>query len=151
MGFTLTAALRRVGEQSRVLVAELVPQVVLWNRGEAGKYSGHPLQDKRVTVKETDVAAILRDTRQTFDAILLDVDNGPEGLTRPENDWLYSLKGLTAAAASLRDDGVLAIWSSSPDSAFLQRLYKAGFKVEEVQVRSHGKKGTRHIIWFATL
>jgi len=150
MGFTLAAALRRVGDQAEVVVAELVPAVVAWNRGPLGEQAGNPLQDPRVTIHEGDVAHILKAEQQTFDAILLDVDNGPAGLTRKENDWLYSLDGLNAAYAALRPQGVLAVWSAGPDKAFMQRLRKVGFKVDEVRVRAHGTKGARHIIWFAT-
>jgi spermidine synthase len=149
MGFTLAAALRHIGDQAQVVVAELVPAVVGWNRGPLGEHSGHPLQDPRVTVREGDVARILMTERQAYDAILLDVDNGPEGLTRSENDWLYSLDGLEAAYEALRPRGVLAVWSAGPDQVFMQRLQKVGFGVDEVRVRAHGSKGARHIIWFA--
>jgi spermidine synthase len=149
MGFTLAAALRHVGAQAQVVVAELVPAVVAWNRGPLGEPSGHPLQDPRVTVCEGDVARMLMAERQAYDAILLDVDNGPEGLTRKANDWLYSMDGLSAAYAALRPQGVLAVWSAGPDQNFLQRLRKVGFEVDEVRVRAHGSKGARHIIWFA--
>lgn len=149
MGFTLAAALRLAGEQAQVVVAELVPAVVEWNRGPLGVHAGHPIQDPRVLVREVDVARILKTEQQAYDAILLDVDNGPEGLTRRENDWLYSMNGLNAAYAALRPQGVLAIWSASPDRVFMQRLRKVGFDVDEVRVRARGKKGARHIIWFA--
>jgi len=92
---------------------------------------------------------MLQAAQQGYDAILLDVDNGPEGLTRVENDWLYGMDGLNAAYAALRMQGVLAVWSAGPDQAFLQRLRKVGFAVDEVRVRAHGPKGARHIIWFA--
>jgi len=149
MGFTLAAALRHLDDQAQVVVAELVPAVVAWNRGPLGEQAGHPLQDPRVTVREGDVARSIEAEQQAYDAILLDVDNGPEGLTRRENDWLYSMDGLNAAYAALRPQGVLAVWSAGPDKAFLQRLQKVGFEVDEVRVRAHGKKGARHIIWFA--
>jgi spermidine synthase len=149
MGFTLAAALRHIGEQGRVEVAELVPAVVTWNRGPLGETAGHPLQDSRVTVRAGDIARVLRAGKPVYDAILLDVDNGPEGLTRKENDWLYGMDGLNAACASLRPRGVLAVWSAGPDQNFLQRLRKTGFEADEVRVRGHGSKGTRHIIWFA--
>jgi len=149
MGFTLAAALRHVSDQAQVVVAELVPAVVDWNRGSLGDCAGHPLRDPRVTVSEMDVARMLTTGEQTYDAILLDVDNGPEGLTRKENDWLYSTNGLNAAYTVLRPQGVLAVWSAGPDQAFLQRLRKVGFEVDEVRVRAHGSKGARHIIWFA--
>ena len=147
MGFTLAAALRQVGEQAQLVVAELVPAVVAWNRGVLGAVAGHPLQDPRVVVREEDVARFLRAEPQVYDAILLDVDNGPEGLTRKENDWLYSMSGLNAAYAALRPQGILAVWSAGPDADFLQRLRKVGFGVDEVLVRAHGAKGARHVIW----
>ena len=149
MGFTLAATLRHIGKQAQVVVAELVPAVVAWNRGPLGEQAGHPLHDPRVTVREVDVARILSTGQQAFDAILLDVDNGPEGLTRKENDWLYSINGLSEAYAALRPRGILAVWSAGPDKAFLQRLRKVGFEVDEMQVRAHGTRGARHIIWFA--
>jgi spermidine synthase len=149
MGFTLAAALRHIGEQAQVVVAELVPAVVAWNRGPLGGAAGFPLQDPRVTVREGDVARILVAGQQAYDAILLDVDNGPEGLTRKQNDWLYGLNGLNAAYAVLRPQGVLAVWSAGPDQAFSQRLRKVGFEVDEVRVRAHGTRGARHNIWFA--
>ncbi len=149
MGFTLAAALQRIGDPARVVVAELVPAVVAWNRGPLGEHAGHPLQDPRVAVREGDVARILNTQQSAYDAILLDVDNGPEGLTRKENDWLYSMDGLSAAYAALRPRGVLAVWSAGPAPDFLQRLRKLGFEVEELRVRARGSKGSRHVIWFA--
>jgi len=149
MGFTLAAALRHVGDAAQVVVAEIAPAVVAWNRGPLGECAGHPLQDPRVIVCEKDVARVLTAGQQAYDAILLDVDNGPEGLTRRENDWLYGLNGLTAAYAALRPQGILAVWSAGPDQEFSQRLRKAGFEVDEVRVRAHGSKGARHIVWFA--
>ena len=117
MGFTLAAALQHVGDQAQVVVAELVSAVVAWNRGPLGEQAGHPLQDPRVSVREGDVAHCLKAESQAYDAILLDVDNGPEGLTRRENDWLYGMDGLNAAYAALRPQGVLAVWSAGPDQA----------------------------------
>jgi len=149
MGFTLAATLRHVGNQAQVVVAELVPAVVAWNGGPLGEQAGQPLLDPRVTVREVDVARILKTAQQAYDAILLDVDNGPEGLTRKENDRLYSINGLNEAYAALRPQGILAVWSAGPDKDFLQRLQKVGFEVDEVRVRARGSKGARHIIWFA--
>jgi len=149
MGFTLAAALRHLGEQAQVVVAELVPAVVAWNRGPLGESAGHPLEDPRVRVREGDVARVLKTGQPAYDAILLDVDNGPEGLTRKQNDWLYGMNGLNAAYAALRPQGVLAVWSAGPDPDFVQRLRKVGFEVEELRVRGHGTKGARHIVWFA--
>ncbi|MBU2479362.1 MAG: hypothetical protein KKA36_09755 [Gammaproteobacteria bacterium] len=149
MGFTLAAALRTLGAQAQIVVAELVPAVVTWNKGPLGECAGNPLQDLRVTVREGDVARVLKSERQAYDAILLDVDNGPEGLTHKANDWLYGVNGLTAAYTALRPQGVLAVWSAGPDQGFSQRLQKVGFDVEMVRVRAHGTKGAWHVIWFA--
>ena len=150
MGFTLAAVLRNVGEQARIVVAELVPVVIEWNRGLLGDCAGRPLEDPRVTVYKGDVARMLSTGRQAYDAILLDVDNGPEGLTHKDNDWLYNVDGLSAAYSALRPRGVLAVWSAGPYKTFLQRLRKAGFEADEVRVRSRGSKGARYTIWLAT-
>lgn len=151
MGFTLAAALRHLGSEAQVVVAELVPAVVAWNRGPLGELNGQALADPRVVVREGDVAAILRGERQAYDAILMDVDNGPEGLTRKQNDWLYGVDGLSAAYSALRPGGVLAVWSSAPDKAFTRRLREAGFTVDEVPARARsGGRGGRHHLWFAT-
>jgi len=150
MGYTVAAALRQIGADSKLVVAELVPAVVKWNRGPLADLAGRPLEDKRVTVREADVADILKTEPGTCDAILLDVDNGPEGLTRQSNNWLYSRPGLDAAFRTLRSGGVLAVWSSSPNRAFARRLGEAGFEVDEVAVRSRGpRRGSRHTIWLA--
>ncbi|NOZ10420.1 MAG: hypothetical protein GXP09_05210 [Gammaproteobacteria bacterium] len=149
MGFSLAAALQHVGDLAQVVVAELVPAVVAWNKGPLGECAAFPLQDPRVTVREGDVSHILKTEQGAYDAILLDVDNGPEGLTRKKNNWLYSIDGLSAAYEALRPKGVLAVWSAGPAQDFLQRLRKLGFEVEEVCVRAHGSKGARHTIWLA--
>ncbi|MBE7376359.1 spermidine synthase [Pseudomonas lopnurensis] len=149
MGFTLASALKHLGADAQVLVAELVPGVIEWNRGALGEKSGHPLRDPRAKALNQDVAELLRGEPQGFDAIMLDVDNGPEGLTRKSNSWLYSLAGLDACARALRPQGVLAVWSASADRAFREKLGKAGFKAEEVQVFAHGNRGPRHTIWIA--
>jgi spermidine synthase len=150
MGYTLSAALRGLGAEGQVVVAELVPAVVAWNRGPLGELAGHPLQDDRVTVREIDVAQIIQAEMGAYDAILLDVDNSPKGLTKEGNDWLYGLSGLREACAALRPGGVLAVWSAGPDQAFTQCLRKVGFKVEEVRVRARGARGgARHTIWIA--
>lgn len=149
MGFTLASALKHLGRDAEVQVAELVPGVIEWNRGPLGEKAGMPINDPRALVLRSDVADILRKEPQGFDAILLDVDNGPEGLTRKSNSWLYSSTGLDACAQALRSRGVLAVWSASADRAFSQRLDESGFKAEEVQVFAHGNRGTRHTIWIA--
>ena len=149
MGFTLAAALRHLGPDAEVVVAELVPDVVEWNRGPLGEHAGHPLRDERVSVREVDVAIMLRAEARSFDAIMLDVDNGPDGLTQKGNDWLYSRPGLNVSYRVLRPKGVLAVWSAGPDPAFTKRLRTAGFDVKEVRVRAHKGKGARHLIWVA--
>jgi spermidine synthase len=148
MGFTLAAALRRLGPAGQVVVAELVPVVVEWNRGVVGEVAGRPLADPRVEVFEGDVSALIRETAQAWDAILLDVDNGPTALTRADNAGLYGWQGLDAAFVALRPGGILAVWSAAPDPGFTRRLEHAGFDVEVVEVRARGKKGgRRHTIW----
>jgi len=149
MGFTLASALRHLGEDAQVQVAELVPGVIEWNHGPLGEKSGYPLRDPRAKVLNDDVAAILKAGPGAFDAIMLDVDNGPEGLTQKSNGWLYSLEGLRTCARALRPGGVLAVWSASADRQFSERLSRAGFKAEEVQVFAHGNRGPRHTIWIA--
>ncbi len=149
MGFTLASALHHLGPDAEVVVAELVPAVVEWNRGPPGEHAGHPLRDERVTVREVDVSLLLRDEPASWDAIMLDVDNGPEGLTKGDNDWLYSGAGLHATFEALRPKGVLTVWSAGSDKAFTKRLCKVGFEAEEVPVRAHRGKGSRHVIWVA--
>jgi spermidine synthase len=151
MGFTLRAALAVLGPGARIAVAELVPAVVAWARGPMAEIFGGSLSDPRVGILETDVTEVIRSHKRTFDAILLDVDNGPEGLTRKANDALYNSAGLNAAYAALRPRGVLAIWSSGPNPPFAKRLRGAGFDVNEVAVRATGRGGgARHVIWIAT-
>lgn len=150
MGFTAAAALQNLGAQAQVVVAELVPAVVAWNRGPLAHLAGYPLTDSRITIQESDVALILTAERQTFNAVMLDVDNGPDGLTRSDNDWLYGRAGLKATYSALKPAGILAVWSASPDPAFSKLLHQTGFSVEEVMVRARGRKGgSRHMIWLA--
>lgn len=151
MGFTLRAALGRLAGDARVTVAELVPEIIAWARGPMVELAAGCLDDRRVALIEDDVAAVIRSAASSYDAILLDVDNGPDGLTRDQNDQLYSSPGLAAARAALRPGGILAVWSAAPDAAFARRLGGAGFSVEEVAVRARGNgKGPRHVIWFGT-
>lgn len=148
MGFTLAAALRSLGREAQVVVAELVPAVVRWNRGLLGAVAGRPLADPRASVHDGDVADLIREPPAPWDAILLDVDNGPVGLTRATNDRLYSSGGLEGAFAALRPQGVLSVWSAAPDRAFARRFARAGFAVESVDLRSRGRRGgRRHVIW----
>jgi spermidine synthase len=149
MGFTLASALRALPGSAEVVVAELVPEIVDWNRGPLADLAERPLDDPRVQVRIGDVGDLLRAARATFDAVLLDVDNGPDGLTRASNDRLYSAAGLRDAARALRPSGVLAVWSVAPDEAFTRRLVTAGFLVEVAPVRAHAGRGSRHVLWFA--
>lgn len=150
MGFTLRAALADLPPDAKVTVAELVPAVVAWARGPMAELFAGCLDDARVDVREADVADLIAAARGVYDAILLDVDNGPDGLSRSANDRLYSLAGLAGARAALKPGGVLAVWSAHPDAGFAARLRKAGFEVEEVHTRARGKRGARHVIWLAT-
>jgi spermidine synthase len=150
LGFTTAAVLRRIGPQGRVVVAELVPAVVRWIRGPLAHLTGDPLQDPRVTVREDDVVKILRSERQAYDAILLDVDNGPADLISKGNRRLYDQAGLEVIRTALRPGGLLAVWSAGPDQAFAQRLRRADFGVEEVRPWGHlGRR--RHTIWLAAM
>jgi spermidine synthase len=151
MGFTLRAALAELGADASCVVAELVPAVVAWARGPLATIFGDCLTDSRVKIFEEDVGGLIRKGRSCYDAILLDVDNGPEGLSRRVNDRLYDTPGLTATLAALRPGGILAIWSSAPSPKFTARLRKVGFTVDEVKVRARGASGgARHMIWLAT-
>ena len=153
MGFTLRAALAARPEAS-VTVAELVPEIVEWARGPMAGLTAGCLDDPRVSLRMGDVSAFIDDaadgTSETYDAILLDVDNGPDALVHEQNRRIYSFAGLRAAKAALAPGGVLAIWSAARDPAFTRRLEKAGFTVEEVEVRARpNNKGPRYVIWFA--
>ncbi len=151
MGFTLRAALVVLGKQAQIIVAELVPAVVAWARGPMAEMFGDSLTDPRVRIREEDVGDPIRRARSDYDAILLDVDNGPEGMTRAANDRLYDLDGLAASYMALRPGGVLAVWSSRPDPKFTARLRKTGFDVVENPVRAKGPQGgAQHFIWTAT-
>ena len=151
MGFTLRALLAETGPQAEIVVAELVPGVIDWARGPLVELAAGCLDDPRVYLRICDVGREIADPGAGFDAILLDVDNGPDGLTRPANDGLYSMKGLALAKAALRPGGVLAIWSAAPDAPFTKRLAAAGFTVDEARVRARSNgKGPTHTIWFAS-
>ncbi|MDB5456882.1 MAG: hypothetical protein JWP92_2467 [Caulobacter sp.] len=150
MGFTLRAAQAALGVDAEIVVAELVPAVVAWARGPLGGVFGDSLADPRTSIHEGDVGALIASSQDAYDAILLDVDNGPHGLSRKGNDGLYDPRGLAAARAALRPGGVLAVWASAPDSGFTQRLKRAGYAVEEAKVRAHRGRGARHVIWLAT-
>lgn len=150
MGFTLRAAQKALGANARIDVAELVPAVVAWARGPMAPLFSDILADARAQIHVADVLDLIRMSRETYDAILLDVDNGPEGLTRAANDAIYKAGGLIDAYAALRPGGVLSVWSAAPDRAFTQRLKRAGFTVEETTVKAdRGRRGARHVIWLA--
>ena len=150
MGFTLRAALAILPADARITVAELVPAVVEWARGPMAEVFGSCLSDPRVSIRLGDVGTALAGEK-LYDAILLDVDNGPEGLTRDSNQQLYSVKSLRRTLTTLRPGGVLAVWSSHTSAPFTKRLVTAGFAVREEKVRARGKKGgERHHIWLAT-
>ena len=144
MGFTLRATLDLLPPAATVVVAELLPAVVEWNRGPLGPLAEHPLKDRRVRVDVGDVAATLRSGAARFDAVLLDVDNGPDALTAPHNAALYNDRGLAAIRAALKIDGVLAVWSAREDRKFEQRLRHGAFTVEVARVRGRLKKGGPH-------
>lgn len=149
MGYTLAAALEAVSSNAEVTVADLIPEVVEWNRGPLGDCAGRPLDDVRVSVHIGDVAELLTKGDARYDAVLLDVDNGPEGLTHSDNNWLYSVEGTSSIFSSLAPGGVLAVWSAGPDSMYVGRLKKAGFQVKVETVRERPGKGARHTIFVA--
>ena len=152
MGFTLRAALAVLGTEAQVTVAELVPEIIDWARGPMAALAAGCLDDPRVMLAAGDVADVISAGPARYDAILLDVDNGPDGLVRAANDRIYSAAGLAKAKAALKPEGVLAIWSAAPDAGFTRRLQEAGFAVEEVSVRARSNgKGPRHVIWFASI
>lgn len=151
MGYTLAAVLANAGDRAEVVVAELVPAVVEWNRTHMRELNGAALDDSRVTVVERDVVEVIRAARGAYDAILLDVDNGPAALTAKANHRLYSIRGLHAIAGALRKGGVLAVWSAGPEPSFTRRLQRAGFAAEELPVRGRGSAGgSRFLIWLAS-
>jgi len=147
MGFTLAAALNAISSSSEVVVAELVPEVIEWNRGPLGECANRPLNDNRVVVSLGDVAELFKAKQLTYDAVLLDVDNGPESFTHADNNKLYSSESLRAIQKTLKLGGVLAIWSAWHDPKFPLHLNKSGFKVETKTVRAHKGKGSRHTIY----
>ena len=149
MGFTLAASLQAVPASAAVTVAELIPAVVDWNRGPLGDCAGRPLDDRRTRVHIGDVADLVAGSDNAFDAILLDVDNGPEGLTQVDNQRLYSAAGLRALHRALGPEGTLAVWSAGPDPQFVIRLKKTGFHVTVRSVRARPGKGSHHTIFLA--
>ena len=151
MGYTLAAALQHSGDDSLITVAELIPAVIRWNREHLGHLAGNPLADGRVFVRQEDVAETITREKSIWDAIILDVDNGPDGITRKVNDRLYGMSGLKNAFLALRTGGVLSIWSSGTDEQFTSRLKQCRFQTEIVTVRARKPgKGARHTIWLAT-
>jgi len=148
MGFTLAAAISHLPQGARITVAELMPAVVRWNREYLGIVAGFPLDDERVTILEQDVGKVMQEHKNGFDAIMLDVDNGPDAFTCDDNDSLYGLHGLNNAYDALKSGGVLTVWSAFPDESFTQRMMKIGFDVEQRRVRAHkNQANNRHTIW----
>jgi spermidine synthase len=149
MGFTLARALALVDANAAVDVVELVPEIVTWNRDAFGQCAGHPLRDPRTNLIVDDVGAVIRAAADRYDVILMDVDNGPEGLSRPRNERLYGDSGLANVHRALRAGGVLAVWSAADHRAFDKRVRRSGFAVEEHHVRARRTKGPRRTIWVA--
>jgi spermidine synthase len=149
MGFTLSAALKATTPSSEVQVAELVPEIIEWNKGPLGEVAGRPLLDDRVRIYLGDVAELFMSKQATYDAILLDVDNGPEAFTHDDNSELYSVESLNAIRDTLRPNGMLAVWSAWHDPRFTKKLKKARFKVSFKTVRAHKGKGSKHTIYLA--
>ncbi|MCD4676563.1 MAG: hypothetical protein K8S18_11305 [Desulfobacula sp.] len=150
MGYTLATALKQSKPDTHIIVSELIPAVVKWNREHLGHLARMPLDDPRVSVREEDVVKIIKKSKSAWDAILLDVDNGPAGLTRKANDRLYSKSGLKTSFDALCTKGILAVWSSGMDEAFTRRLKQCGFQTETITVRARKSgKGSRHTIWLA--
>ncbi|GAC1588757.1 MAG: spermidine synthase [Sphingomicrobium sp.] len=151
MGFTLRALLAKTSPSAEIVIAELVPAIIDWARGPMATLAAGCIDDPRVELRLADVGREIAEPGSAYDAILLDVDNGPDGLTRPANDGLYSARGLALAKTALRPGGILAIWSAAPDPQFSKRLSIAGFTVDEARVRARSNgKGPNHIIWFAS-
>ncbi|GJE25277.1 hypothetical protein [Methylobacterium organophilum] len=150
MGFTLRAALKVLAPDAEVVVAELVPAVSGWARGPLTKVFAGCLDDPRVVLRETDVTRLIQSGPGAWDAILLDVDNGPEGLMRRANDRLYDVWGLRRAWWALKPEGVLGVWSGTPDRKFKTRLKRVGFGVQETRMPASGQSGPRHVVWVAT-
>ena len=153
MGFTLRAALSSMGEGGEAIVAEISDKIVEWAEGPMAELTGSCLKDPRLDLKICDVAALIDDandgTCEKYDAILLDVDNGPDGIVRDQNNRIYSRTGLAKARDALKPGGLLAVWSAAPDHAFRRRLKDVRFQVEEIKVRSRpNNKGAHHTIWF---
>lgn len=150
MGYTLSAALEHSRPDTLIVVSELIPAVVRWNRQYLGHLAGMPLADHRVEVRQEDVVKTIKGEKAAWNAILLDVDNGPAGLTRKANDGLYDRSGLKSSFSALKAGGVLTVWSAAPNDAFTRRLKQCGFRVESVRVRARKSgKGSRHTIWIA--
>jgi spermidine synthase len=150
MGFTLRATLDLLPQAATILVVELLPMVVEWNRGPLGPLAGHPLKDKRVEVIAGDVLATIRSSSDKFDAVLLDVDNGPAAFTASNNAGLYDKRGIAEACAALKPQGILAVWAAQADRKFEQRLRDGGFQVQVHHPRGRLKKGgPRHTIFLS--
>jgi spermidine synthase len=151
LGYTVRATLDRVGPEAKVVVAEMVPELVAWNRGPVADLAGRPLEDPRVRLQMGDVSARIFEARGAYDAILLDVDNGPSALNHVANGALYDNKGIRACRDALRQGGVLAVWSAGSDARYVERLERAGLEAEVrvVPGRGAGQGGVRHVVFLA--
>jgi spermidine synthase len=149
MGYTLRATLDALGPKGEVVVAELIPILVDWNKGPLASLAGHPLDDPRTKLAIDDVADVIRSRESAFDAILLDVDNAPDAFTVEANAWLYRPAGLAAIKRALRPGGALVVWSAAPSPGFVKALSRAGFQAEEIVMRARGNvhKGSRHLLY----
>jgi spermidine synthase len=151
MGFSVRAALDNLPAEAQVIVAELSKQLVRWNRGPLADLAGRPLEDPRVKVQVGDVLGRISEAHGAWDAILLDVDNGPRALSQPYNQRLYGERGLVACRGALRSGGVLAVWSAGPDERFLARMGAAGFEAEALTVPARPGSGARHVVFLGKL
>ncbi|MBK8248648.1 MAG: spermidine synthase [Gemmatimonadetes bacterium] len=150
LGFTLKAALRHLGTDAEAVVAELVPEVIAWNAEASYGLAYEAMSDPRVQVVQADVVEVLRAQRAAFDAIMLDTDNGPDGMLMKENASLYSSTGIASTIAALRPGGRIAYWSVGEDRAFVGALQRAGLVVETFRERAHATSGPKHVLFLAT-
>ena len=149
LGFTLRAALRELGPDAELVVAELLPEVIAWNADPAYELSAEAMRDPRVRIAQDDVSNVLRTNPGGFDAIMLDTDNGPDGMLMSENARLYALRGILATMAALRPGGTIVYWSVGDDPKFVDALENVGLAVETLRVRAHATSGPMHTLYVA--
>ena len=140
-GYTLRSALDLIPKDGKAVQVELVPEIVEWNRGPLAEFAGRPLDDSRTELVEGDVAEVIRNAHNEFDAIMLDVDNGPSPVVDESNSWLYSDPGLQAIRRALKNGGSVAIWSADDEPKFPSRMRRNGFRADRHRVRTHKGKG----------